>query len=547
MTGSRIILMKLMGENMKKQLLASSEMKGRLIPFVQSGDYFYKKAMRAYQQRNLDKAKQHLERAVKLSPEEVDYICQLAAVLSELGEYEASNEWLTFVLDDLDPEYYDCYFFLANNYAHMGLFKQTEENAQKYLNHEPDGEFVEDAEELVDLILFEKSEDLPQELGEEEQLILEHEEARKAIESGRFSEAIDLLENMTDTYSEFWPAYNNLALAYFYDEQFEEAIRVLDLVLTKNEGNLNAVCNLALFYDFLGQHVKRDLMLERLKNVYPIHPDHSYKLGSTFGFLGEHELAFHWLRKVEVTRHSWDVSFYHWMAVSSFQLDRKDLAKRYWNKMKELDPSNPIAIAHLTKLDEGTLKKTRVSYRSQATEVEGEKTKKHDYHARMTHLMLLYTRRDAESASLLQTYCKRKEEPTIIKELSAYIALTLSGEPVRVLTENNEFTVNTVTDFPEHVLAGMRVIAELEQANISDSELHELIATTWLRCYVKLSESKLSFQNAKGTAAAMLYMWKKANESEVSQTEVANAFGISTSTVYSYRKKVTSLLESEEL
>ena len=53
---------------MRKELHASSEMKGRLIPFVQDGDYFYKKAMRAYQQRNLDKARQHLERAVKLCP-----------------------------------------------------------------------------------------------------------------------------------------------------------------------------------------------------------------------------------------------------------------------------------------------------------------------------------------------------------------------------------------------------------------------------------------------------------------------------------------------
>ncbi|MFP3472538.1 hypothetical protein R0J90_21020, partial [Micrococcus sp. SIMBA_144] len=75
---------------------------------------------------------------------------------------------------------------------------------------------MEDAEELVDLILFEQSEHLPQEIGEEEQLIQEHEAARKAIEAGHFLEAIELLERMTEVYSEFWPAYNNLALAYFY-------------------------------------------------------------------------------------------------------------------------------------------------------------------------------------------------------------------------------------------------------------------------------------------------------------------------------------------
>ncbi len=530
---------------MRKELHASSDLKGRLIPFVQNGDYFYKKAMRAYQQRNLDKARQHLERAVKLAPEEVDYICQLAAVLSELGEYEASNEWLTFVLDDLDPEYYDCYFFLANNYAHMGLFKQTELNAKTYLAHEPDGEFVEDAEELVDLILFEKSEDLPQEIGEEEQLIQQHEEARKAIESGDFTEAVELLEHMTDVYAEFWPAYNNLALAYFYSEQYEKAIGVLDLVLTRNEGNLNAVCNLSLFYDFLGQHVKRDLMLERLKNVYPIHPDHAYKLGSTFGFLGEHKLALHWLRKVEGKRGGWDIPFYHWIAVSAFHLDRPELAKRYWKKIQQLDPASSIAEVHLADLERGTLDKDRVSYRAHARPDE-EKGNKHDYHARMVHLMLLYTRRDPEGASILQSYCKRKDEPSIIKELSAYIALTLSGEPVHIVREGEDYTIKTHTDFPEHVLSGMRVVAELEQASISDTDLHELIAMIWLPCYVKLSESGKGFQNAKGTAAAMYYMWHKVNHTDVTQMDAANLFEISGSTVYSYRKKLTQLLEKEE-
>ncbi|WP_347548825.1 tetratricopeptide repeat protein [Pseudalkalibacillus hwajinpoensis] len=532
---------------MRKELHASSEMKGRLIPFVQNGDYFFKKAMRAYQQRNLDKARQHLERAVKLAPEEVDYICQLAAVLAELGEYEASNEWLTFVLDDLDPDFYECYFYLANNYAHMGLFKQTEEYARAYLEKEPDGEFIEDAEELVDLILFEKSEDMPEEIDEEEKLIQEHEEARKAIETGRFAEAIELLEHMTNGYPEFWPAYNNLALAYFYNEQYEEAIEVLDVVLTKNEGNLNAVCNLALFYDFLGQHVKRDLMVERLKNVYPIHPDHSYKLGSTFGFLGEHKLALHWLRKVEITRGVWDIPFYHWIAVSAFQLDRLDLAKRYWEKILQLDPSSSIAEVHLSELESGTLEKERVSYRSQTPHVELKQEEKHEYHARMTHLMLLYTRRDPEGASILQSYCKRKDEPLLIKELSAYIALSISGEPVHVVEDGGSYTAQRLTDFPEYVLAGMRVIAELEQADITDTDLHELIARIWLPCYVKLSYSGDGFQNAKGTAAAMLYMWEKVNETNVSQLEIAKAFGISSSTVSTYRKKLTRLLEPEVL
>lgn len=534
---------------MSKELHASSEIKGRLIPFVQNGDYFFKKAMRAYQQRNLDKARQHLERAVKLAPEEVDYICQLAAVLAEVGEYEASNNWLTYVLDDLDSELYECYFFLANNYAHMGLFQQAERYANTYLTNDPEGEFLEDAEELVELISFEHDEIIPGagELGEEENLIQEHEKARSAIEEGRFTEAIDLLEDMTAVYSEFWPAYNNLALAYFYNEQYEKAIQVLDLVLTKNEGNLNAVCNLALFYDFLGQHVKRDVMVERLKNVYPIHFDHRYKLGSTLGFLEQHKLAFYWLKKVEGTRSEWNIPFYHWLAVSAFHLDHTELARRYWEKIQKLDANNDIARSHLTALDEGTLLKEQINYRLHAPRDLEESIKKHDYHARMTHLMLLYMKRDPEGAPILHSYCKSKEEPILIKELSAYIALTLSGEAVRIMNGNKPIMMKNYTDFPEYVTSGMRIISELEQSQLSDTELHELVSTVWLPCYVKLQHSRESFQNSKGTAAAMLYMWKKVNAMEVSQTEVAKLFGVSTSTVHSYRKKLTNLLSRRDV
>ncbi|WP_270180062.1 tetratricopeptide repeat protein [Alkalihalobacillus sp. CinArs1] len=528
---------------MRKELHASSEIKGRLIPFIQNGDYFFNKAMRAYQQRNLDKARQHLERAVKLEPGEVDYICQLAAVLAELGEYEASNNWLTFVLDDLDPDLYECYFFLANNYAHMGLFQQAETHAKTYLVHEPEGEFLEDAEELVELISFEQEETVLE--SNEESLIQEHEEARGAIESGRFPEAIELLENMTSVYTEFWPAYNNLALAYFYNEQYEEAIKVLDLVLTKNEGNLNAVCNLALFYDFLGQHVKRDVMVERLKNVYPIHVDHRYKLGSTLGFLDEHELAFYWLRKVEVTRPEWNVPFYHWLAVSSFHLDRPEVAKRYWERIKQLDPMNEIATSHIEALDAGTLTTDRINYRSHTPRDTEEKVKKHDYYGKMTHLMLLYTKRDPAGASILHSYCKSKDEPLLIKELSAYIALTLSGEEVRIV-DDEVVTITNYSDFSPYVTAGMRVIAELEQSYLTDTELHELISTVWLPCYVKLQRDNSSFQNSKGVAAAMLYMWKKLNAMDVSQIEVAKTFDISSSTVHAYRKKLTNLLAKRD-
>ena len=43
------------------------------------------------------------------------------------------------------------------------------------------------------------------------------------MESGDFKEAIELLESIITDYPEFWAAYNNLALAYFYIGETEQS------------------------------------------------------------------------------------------------------------------------------------------------------------------------------------------------------------------------------------------------------------------------------------------------------------------------------------
>ena len=43
----------------------------------------------------------------------------------------------------------ECHYFLANNYAHLGMFKEAYRHASAYLEKEEDGEFSEDAEDLL--------------------------------------------------------------------------------------------------------------------------------------------------------------------------------------------------------------------------------------------------------------------------------------------------------------------------------------------------------------------------------------------------------------
>ena len=55
--------------------------------------------------------------------------------------------------------------------------------------------------------------------------MMKQEQARDLLESGHFPKAVKLLKAVIKDYPEYWSAYNNLALAYFYLGEVEKAIK----------------------------------------------------------------------------------------------------------------------------------------------------------------------------------------------------------------------------------------------------------------------------------------------------------------------------------
>ena len=61
------------------------------------------------------------------------------------------------------------------------------------------------------------------------------------MEQGDFQQAIEVLEETIEEYPDLWNAYNNLALAYFYVGDAEQASALLHEVLRENQGNLTCI------------------------------------------------------------------------------------------------------------------------------------------------------------------------------------------------------------------------------------------------------------------------------------------------------------------
>lgn len=311
--------------------------KNNVLPFIRSGDYFFKCGLEAYERNHLQKAKKMFERAVKLQSNEPIFHVQLAAVLSEIGEYERSNEILKDVLAKHGETYAECYFFIANNYAFLGDFEKAERAVLRYLELHPDDRFSEDAYELLELLRFEQEEDGWEAFDHgEAELIIRHERARHLLKNGDLDSAIPLLRAIVDEYPQCWAAKNHLAEALFRRGDEDEAFTICEKILTEDEGNLFAICNLALFYTKKGDTTEAKRFIDGLKRVLPLDIDHSIKVAETLCTLKQYDEAYRRLKKLNVIERKTRPELLYCFGVSLYHRNERKKAFAYFEQAAKL-------------------------------------------------------------------------------------------------------------------------------------------------------------------------------------------------------------------
>lgn len=303
----------------------------KVIPFLQNGDYFFHRGIDAYKKKNLKRAVTLFERAVKLNDKESVFKIQLAAVLSELNEYEKSNDILREVLIETKGQHPECHFFMANNYAYLGQFGLAEQEVKTYLRETTPSTRLEGAEELLDMLVEERDE-IDQDSEEMEDLISNHATAGSFLQQNMPEQAIPVLEEMIEDHPTCWSAYNHLAEAYFRSGEEEKAIEISDKVLTEDEGNLFAMANMALFALESGDKHTAETFAQVLRQVYPMDADHYLKVARILCALGEYQEAENRLNEVDALTFDLDPELYDCRGVAKFQLGQFERAKSLWSK-----------------------------------------------------------------------------------------------------------------------------------------------------------------------------------------------------------------------
>ncbi|MCI3926945.1 tetratricopeptide repeat protein [Paenibacillus sp. TRM 82003] len=314
--------------------------------------FFFEKAVQSLDRFKYDKALKYFRRAVEYEPDNPVNHCNMAGILSELGKYDESNNVLRHIVDRVDPSMTECYFYMANNFANMENFEAAEEALAHYLEHDANGAFYDESQEMMELLSYELERPMKVTKIKSREGLAEHDRARSLLEEGKFAEAIRLLEKLVEAHPDFSAAHNNLALAYYYVGRFTEALGAVKQVLAADPGNLHGLCNLAIFYHHGGEREELEALVRLLEKTVPFHQEHVFKLATTMGVLGYHDAALvHFRRLLRGESGAADVCLHHYAAVACYNTGKYIEARRFWKLAEKLDVGSDIPRFYLNVLD----------------------------------------------------------------------------------------------------------------------------------------------------------------------------------------------------
>lgn len=550
----------------KKKHVAKKSHKSKVIPIQIDATFFFERAVQSLDRHHYEKALKYFRLAAEYEPDNPVNHCNLAGILSEIGNYDESNRILKNILNEIDPNMTECYFYMANNYANMEDYEAAERALVHYLEKDPNGYFLEETEEMIDFLSYEL--DRPTRITSIKcrEDLFEHDKARALLEEGKFAEAVRSLEKLIEKYPDFMAARNNLALAYYYMGQFEKGMETIQTVLDLNQGNLHALCNLAILYQHSGDKEQLRPLLHTLRKTVPFHPDHAFKLATTMGILGEHEKAYRLFKMLlKNSQAGTDPCFCHYTAVSASNTGRYQEAAKLWRQAEKLDPQSSIPPFYLNQLQQAVQEgaKPIFSYHYHLPFEEQfrllEKTSngipeqlkrdplvrssffwalRHgDNDTKLQVIQAFSMIADKEVESALREFLLQPDEDDYLKKVAVFVLRSMRvKEPLSVVLEGKHLVLKSSPWSPnlpvwkENWQNVMETALKHMEKRYDMIQQHDL-QTLWVEFLGKVYPAEPKISKVEGWAAALEYLTAKMHRRAISYHEVAVRYGISITTV----------------
>jgi tetratricopeptide (TPR) repeat protein len=548
----------------KKQVAKTN--KPNVIKLPMDATFFFERAVQSMDRYHYDKALKYFRRAAEYEPQNPVNHCNLAGLLSEMGNYEESNDILQHVIDHIDPSMTECYFYMANNFANMENYESAEKAIVHYLENDISGQFLEESEEMIEFLSYEL--DRPTKLNgiKSREGLFEHDKARSLLEEGKFTEAVRILEKLIKKHPDFLAARNNLALAYYYMGYFDKSVEMIKQVLELDHGNLHAMCNLAIFYQHFGDKDNLGELLGLLRKTYPFHQDHAFKLATTMGILGEHETAFRLFKRILKSGEAGlDPCLYHYTAVAAYNIKRYSDAEGYWKQAEKLDPTSGISGFFMNQMHLSLTQdiKPTISYHyhlpfeeqfrllEKSSEGIPDHLKKDplvrssffwalrhgDMDTKLQVIQAFGLIADNEVKDALLEFILEPEEDDYLKRVAIFVLRTIGvKDPVTALVDGKKLTI------PASPFSPNLPVWEPKWQQVMETSIREMhrrfdmvqqydLETLWVEYLTRVYPNVPKIHKIEGWSAALEYLTAKMHRREVSYHEVAVRYGTTIATV----------------
>lgn len=223
----------------------------KVIPFERGSEFFFRLGTKYADKRNYSKAHRYMEKAIEMEPYNVDFHFSLAGIAAEMGNIENSNVILKGILMNIDPTLTECYFGIGCNYFDAEDFGKAREYFEKYLYFDPEGDYADDVNDvLYYLQVYDGGTGTKGRLKSGAKLVRD---GQKLLQKGDYKKASEKFEAALEFDPSAVSARNYLSWAYFHEGDMDKAISLALSVLKLDYINVEAHCNLSLYYNQAGR------------------------------------------------------------------------------------------------------------------------------------------------------------------------------------------------------------------------------------------------------------------------------------------------------
>ncbi len=314
----------------------------KVIPFERGAEFYFDLSFKHQQRGKLKTALRYIEKAVEVKPYDSSILFSYAGILAELGHLDLSSDILLSIIEDIDPFYEDCYFGLACNFLQLQKLKKSSYYFEKYIKVATDGEFIEEAKNILEMIALLKEANNNLDDEEVERLYRIEEEGIKNLERREYTKALKAFKEVADKLPNALPARNNLSLSYFYLGDIDKAIELARDVLCYQPFNVHANCNICVYYEKIGAYSLLKKQIRIIKKLNINNEDSAYKIADTFGSIGRDREAYAAYRRL-LRYDNQNTSYIHYYGVAAFNCKNYKEALLAWERLKKIDINNYLS------------------------------------------------------------------------------------------------------------------------------------------------------------------------------------------------------------